>query len=180
MQVTDLKKHHIHTGSRHSQHIISSGQRSRCFLESTLWMWIDIRWTIKWYHQPKFFTKNIRTYPGYFMSLVREISRASTVLPHIVMHNARVEKCAWCFVPIKNLRLIIQRGCGIALFCVHWDQVFFHEKLTQKKTKKRTEKRGWRRSRKTGLGQAAPRCLCQALLVSLWFLLLFAHAQTCA
>lgn len=71
-------------------------------------------------------------------------------------------------IPNKNLRLIIQCGCGIALFCVHWDQVFFHEKL----------KKGG--SRKTRLGQTAPSCYCQALLVSLWSLArsLFAHAQT--
>lgn len=80
--------------------------------------------------------------------------------------------------PTKNLRLIIQCSCGIALFCVHWDQVFFHEKFKKKKKKK--EKRGWRRSRKTRLGQTAPGCHCRALLVSLWSLASRSRTNTLA
>lgn len=35
--------------------------------------------------------------PGYFASLLRETSKAVTVLPRILMHNSRVGKRAWCY-----------------------------------------------------------------------------------
>lgn len=86
--------------------------------------------------------------PSWFASLLREISRVSTALPHILMHNARVrEVCLMFLFPTKNLALMIQCSCGIALFCVHWDKVFFMKNWKKKKERRRAgegvRKLGW-------------------------------------
>lgn len=91
-----------------------------------------------------------------------KISGALAALPH----NAQLKwKCAWCSRSQQKEKNEINNSvwCWIPLLCIHWDQVFFHGKLKKKKKKGAAE-----RVVKTGLGQTAPGCHCQALLVSSW------------